>query len=374
MNNYNCLFPLVLNHCHKITQVKGLIFPNFELYVTKPDKAITALEVELSGESPAPDSRRYSAKVKGVGSSTDTEHFAQIEVAYPKGAPKEVKITLKSPTNKLESKFSLNLDGNRNLEVKINLPHVVELDVKGKSLVNKETNTYDNEFNVDYKFPSDPTVHNINYKLNVGFNLKRSSKDKVANLDVSAELKSSRVPLVNHATTIRFKYRPLKQSEILLQLKYGSDLSRVLKFSRVSTMEVKEMKPFTVNGQNDVQIVVSALDVNYDLKTDFNWVSDKGLPSLLEYNVKGKDLSKRSVSSGVSNDIDGQLKYTNKLPDIDQTIAAKLKANGKEYAYNSEMKQVAPQKYESKITVQNGSPDKKIFVVAKFEYVLLACL
>lgn len=357
-------FVLVLNYCRKSSQVKGLKIPNIEYYVTKPDPAITAIQVDLQAETADATAKKFVAKVNALGSATNREHLAQLEIAYPKDGPKEVKLLLKSPENSFETKFALNLDQSRNLNIKLNLPHFVDINVKGNFEKEKETNGSKNEIVVEYKFPDDPTTHTLKSKINLAYNLKRSGKDKVANLDYSALFESSRRPYLNHRAVVQFKYRPYKVNELVLEFAYGKDLDNLYKFSRISKVDVQEFRPFKMNSESETNIVATDFDVNYELKSDTRVLSDKGNALEFDLNVKGKDRSKRAA--GGNNEIDGKIQYRNKGSSIDSKLDATLNLRGRELAWNSELKQVEPQKYEGKITIQTEK-DKKIIIVHKEE-------
>lgn len=364
---YHHHLSLVLNYCRKSSTVKGLPIHNFEYYVTKPDKGLKALEVELVKETPAADNRKYAIKMHGVGAAGNTEHSAQIDIAYPKDGKKEAKLSLKSPNNKFETSFSLNLDSSKNLDIKLNLPHVADIDVKGKLGLNKESGERTTDIKVEYKLPDDPTVHTLKYNNKWNFSFKRSNKDKVASADFQSDFVSSRRPFLNHKTNFVLRYRPLKLQQITFEFTHGANNDNKLRFHRLTNIDVKEMKPFTMNADSDLQLVSTLFDVNYDLKTKVGLVSSsKGLPAEFDLNVKGKDLSKRAAAEGAV-DIDGELKYRNKGADkLDQTINGKLKVGQKEMAYDSELKQTDANKFEGKITVQTEK-DKKVFITHKIE-------
>jgi len=360
----DCVSALILNYCRKASQVKGLKIPNVEYYLTKPDAAITAIKIELQAESPDATSKKFLAKVTAVGSSNNREHLAQLEVAYPKDATKEVKLLLKSPENSFETKFALNLDQSRNLNVKLNLPHFIDVTVQGKFEKEKETNALKNDLLIEYKFPDDATTHTLKFKNSLAYNLKRSGKDKVANLDYSSLFESSRRPFLNHRSLVQFKYRPYKVNELVLEFAYGKDLSNLYKFSRIAKVDVQEFRPFKMNSESETKIVATDFDIDYELKADTRVLSDKGNALEFDLNLKGKDLSKRAASG--DNSIDGKVEYRNKGSSVDSKLDASLKLRGREMGWNSELKQVEPQKYEGKITIQTDK-DKKIFIVHKEE-------
>lgn len=364
---YILLYVLVLNYCRKSSTVKGLTIPNVEYYITKPDKGLKAIELELFKQASGSDHRQYAVKIRGVGAAGNTEHSAEIDITYPKDGKKEAKLSLKSPNNKFETSLSLNLDSSKNLDIKLNLPHVADIDVKGKLGVNKESGEKTTDIKVEYKFPDDPTVHTLKYNNKWNFSFKRSNKDKVASADFQSDFVSSRRPFLNHKTNFVLRYRPLKLQQITLEFTHGANNDNKFRFHRLTNIDVKEMKPFTMNADSDLQVVSTLLDVNYDLKTKMGLVSSsKGLPANFDISVKGKDLSKRAAAEGAV-DIDGELKYNNKGTDkLDQTINGKLKIGNKEMAYDSELKQTDANKFEGKITVQTEK-DKKIFVTHKIE-------
>ena len=344
--------------------MKGLKIPNVEYYLTKPDAAITAIQIDLSLESPDATSRKLVARATALGSANNLEHLAQFEVNYPKDATKEVKVLIKSPDNSFETKFALNLDGARNLNIKLNLPHLVDINLQGKFEKEKDTNAMKNDLLIEYKFPDDPTTHTLKFKNSLAYNLKRSGKDKVANLDYSSSFESSRRPFLNHRSLVTFKYRPYKLNEVVLEFAYGKDMDNLYKFSRISNIDVQEFRPFKMNSDSETKIVSTDFDVNYEMKADTRVLSDKGNALEFDLNLKGKDLSKRAA--GGDNDIDGKVSYRNKGSSIDSKLDASLKVRGREMGWNSELKQTEPQKYEGKITIQTEK-DKKIFIVHKEE-------
>ena len=336
--------------------------------MTKPDAAITAIKVDLQAESPDATSKKHLAKINAIGSSTNREHLAQLDFKFPKDAANEMKLLLKSPDNTFETKFSVNLsDQGRNLTLilMLNLPNLIDITATGKFDREKEANGLKNELLVEYKFPDDTaTTHTIKFRNSLNFNLKRSGKDKVANLDYSCLFESSRRPFLNHRSLISFKYRPYKVNELVLEFAYGKDMDNLYKFSRISTVDVQEFRPFKMTSDSETKIVLTDFDINYELKADTKVLSDKGNALELDLNLKGKDLSKRAA--GGNNDIDGKVSYRNKGSSVDSKLEASLKVRGREMGWNSELKQVEPQKYEGKITIQTDK-DKKIFIVHKEE-------
>lgn len=345
--------------------MKGLKIPNVEYYVTKPDAAITAIQVDLQVDSPDATSKKLLAKISAIGSSDKREHLAQVEVSYPKDANKEFKLLLKSPENSFETNFALNLnDQSRTLNVKLNLPHFVDINLQGKMEKEKETNVLKNDFLIEYKFPDDPTTHTLKFKNSLGYNLKRSGKDKVANLDYSSNFESSRRPFLNHRTLVQFKYRPYKLHEVILEFAHGKNMDNLYKYSRISKIDVQEFRPFKMNSESETQIIATDFDIDYELKADNRILNDKGNVVEFDLNLKGKDRSKRAA--GTDNEIEGKVQYRNKGQSVDSKLDANLKVRGREMGWNSELKQVEPQKYEGKITIQTEK-DKKIFIVHKEE-------
>nr|ABU97467.1 group 14 allergen Blo t 14 [Blomia tropicalis] len=303
--------------------------------------------------------------MSAVGTANSHEHLAQLEVTYPKDAPKEVKLLLKSPENSFETKFALNLDASRNLDIKLNLPHLIDIHLKNQFEKDKETNLMKNDMVLEYKFPNDETVHTLKTHHELGYNLKRNGKDKVANFDFKSKFESSRRPFLNHRSLVQFKYRPYKLQELVLEFGYGEKMDNVYKFSRISKIDVQEFKPFKMNSETDLNIVATDFDVDYEIKADNRVLNDRGNALEFDMNLKGKDRSKRAAENG-NQEIEGKIKYRNKGSAVDSKLEASLKGVGHDFAWNSELKQVEPQKYEGKITIQTEK-DKKIFITHKEE-------
>lgn len=283
---------------------------------------------------------------------------------YPKDGPKEVAFLLKSPNNKFETKLTANLDASRNIDLKLELPHVIDLSLKGKFDTDKETNAAKSDIVIEYKRPGDSTAHTVKYQNSFAASLKRSSKDKVASLDYSSNFESSRIPSLNHRSLVAFKYRPYKVQDFTIEFAYGKDLANLLKFARVAKVDVQEFRPFKMTSEAETNIIATDLDVHYELKSDTRILNDKGNAVEFDYTMTGKDRSKRAA--GGNNDINAKVQYRNKGANVDSKLDASLSLRGREMAWNSEMKQVEPQKYEGKITLQTDK-DKKIFIVHKNE-------
>lgn len=338
--------------------------PNVEYYVTKPEAGISAITVELEKSSPAEGSRQYSVKVDAVGGSKSYEHLGKVEINMPKEGAKEMKFLLKSPDNKFETKFTANLDKTNDFEVKIELPHVINVNLKNKLETDKENNAFKNNALIEYSFPGDSTKHTIKYQNSFASSWKRTSKDKVATFDYSSNLESSRRPFLNHRSLISIKYRPYKVNDVVLEFAYGKDLSNLYKFSRLSKVDVQEFRPFKMTSETETKLIATDFDVHYELKADSRVLNDKGVALEFDMNVNGKDLSKRHASG--NNDINGKIQYRNKGSNVDSKLDLSLNLRGREMGWNSEMKQVEPQKYEGKITIQTEK-DKKIFISHKNE-------
>lgn len=352
------LFPtLVLSYCRKASQVKGLLIPNVEYSVSKPEKEVTALELRLQKEA-LDNMDRYSAKLVAVGSPSNKEVVAAVEIH--KGDPKVAKLIFKTPERSFESTFTRTAGQGGELNMAIDLPQVIKVNLNGKFEKDKETNTRNNNFLVEYTFPDDPTTHTIKYKQRFGYNLKRSSKEKMAFFDYATQMESSRRPYLNYRTAFLVKYRPLKHNEINLEFAHGDGFTRQYQFHRVSNVDVAEMKPLKMTAENDVKILATPFDVNLELKANVKIAGEKSGNTEFNYKLKGKNLSKRAAEGGYE-DIDGELSVKNEGPQINSNINAHLKAYGKEYGYESQMKQVDANNYEGKITIQTDK-DKKIFV------------
>lgn len=343
--------------------MKGLKIPNVEYYLTKPEAAITAIVIELEADASDPKAKKMSAKISTLGGSKSYEHIAQADLLIPGDGTKEIKLLLKSPENTMETKFAVNLD-NANLNVKMNLPNVIEIELKNKMLKEKESNVFKNEMLVEYKFPEDPTKHTIKWNSKMGGNFKRTGKDKVANLEYAVSFESSRKPYLNHRALIDLKYRPYKLNEVTLEFAYGKDMANLYKFARTSKIDVAEFRPFKLSAESETQIIATDFDVNYELKADTKMLNDKGNAVEFDLDLKGKDRSKRAA--GKDNEISGKVMYRNKGASVDSKLEASLKGMGRDYGWSSELKQPEPQKYEGKITVQLDK-DRKVFISHKEE-------
>lgn len=169
---------------------------------------------------------------------------------------------------------------------------------------------------------------------------------------------------MNHRSLISIKYRPYKVNDVVLEFAYGKDLSNLYKFSRLSKVDVQEFRPFKMTSETETKLIATDFDVHYELKADSRVLNDKGVALEFDMNVNGKDLSKRHASG--NNDINGKIQYRNKGSNVDSKLDLSLNLRGREMGWNSEMKQVEPQKYEGKITIQTEK-DKKIFISHKNE-------
>lgn len=343
--------------------MKGLKIPNVEYYLTKPEAAINAIVIDLEADTADANAKKVSAKISTLGGSKSHEHLAQVELLTPGDGTKEMKLLLKSPENTMETKFAVNVD-NANLNVKLNLPNVIDIELKNKMVKDKENNSVKNDMLIEYTFPEDPTKHSIKWNSKMGGNLKRTGKDKVANLEYAVTFESSRRPYLNHRALIDLKYRPYKLNEVTLEFAYGKDMANLYKFARTSKIDVAEFRPFKLSAESETQIIATDFDVDYELKADTKMLNDKGNALEFDLDLKGKDRSKRAA--GKDNEISGKVMYRNKGASVDSKLEASLKGMGRDYAWNSELKQAEPQKYEGKITIQLDK-DRKVFITHKEE-------
>lgn len=354
----------MLDYCRKATHIKGLMFPNVEYYIVKPEKEVTAIELELKREKEGDGDKkthRYSATLTAVGSPTNRNAKAQLEVV--KG--EEYKVSLKTPEHEFNTQFTLAADKN-NLKMNLHFPNVVHVDLTGVFEHDKENSVRKNKFNLEYQLGSDETKHTVDYDNEFSLRLKRSSKEKNTHVYYKSNYKSSHFPTLNHQTHFEFKYRPFKVNELNLQLDFGKEMEHKYQLMRNASMEVEEIKPFKLKGNSELRLLSNDFDVDYDLKSDYKYESNKGTPIELQYKVKGKDRSKRAAELG-QEDVEGMIDYKNSGSPIDSKMNANLKVKGNQYGYESELKQVEPQKYEGKITLSKN--DKKIFITHKDEYV-----
>lgn len=248
--------------------------------------------------------------------------------------------------------------------MKLDLPLGVKADITGESKYDKENNLRKNHLKIEYQVPDDEKKHVVDLENELGYNFKRSSKEKVSNLDLKMKYTSSRFPCTNHKWALQFKYRPFKTSEFNYEFAHGADFQHRLQIMRNSQTDVQEVKPLKMTGNSDIKLISTGLDIDYDLKSEFLYESNKGMPTNLEYKIKGKDRSKRAADLGMD-DVEGSIDLKNSGSPIDYKINANLKVKDQKYAYESEMKQTEPQQYEGKITITHN--DKKIFVHHKDE-------
>ncbi|KAH7640192.1 apolipophorin [Dermatophagoides farinae] len=344
-----CFSFFLLDYCRKASHIKGLIFPNVEYYVVKPEKEVTALELLLKGET-EDKTRRYVAELTAVGSPSNKQAKAQIEVI--KG--EEYKITLKSPEHEFNTEFTIHADKN-NLKMHMDFPNMFQADLTGTFQHDKENNVRKNQLNLQYKFAGDEKPHTVDYENEFSFNLKRSSKDKNSGVDYRAKYMSSHFPILNHKVNIQFKYRPFKVNELNLEGEFGRELQHKFQLMRNSQIEVEEVRPFKMHGNSDIKLMANDLDIDYDLKSEFKYESNKGTPL---------NRSKRAADLGAE-DVEGVIDYKNNGSPIDSKMHAHLKMKGNNYGYDSELKQTQPQQYEGKITLSKN--DKKIFINHKSE-------
>ncbi|OTF70165.1 Group 14 mite allergen-like protein (Apolipophorin-like) [Euroglyphus maynei] len=348
----------VMNYCRKASHIKGLILPNVEYYVMKPEKEVTALELLLKSET-EDKTRRYMAELTAVGSPSNKQARAQLEVT--KG--EQYRVTLKLPEHEFNTEFTINSDKN-NLKMHMDFPNVLQADLTGSFEHDKENNVRKNRLNLQYKFANDDQPHTVEYENEFSFNLKRSSKEKNSGLDYRAKYVSSHFPILNHKLNVQFKYRPFKVNELNLEGEFGREFQHKFQLMRNSQMEVEEVRPFKMHGNSDIKLMANDLDIDLDLKSEFKYESNKGTPIELQYKVSGKDRSKRAAELGAE-DVEGVIDYKNNGSPIDSKMHAHLKAKGNHYEYDSELKQTQPQQYEGKITMSKN--DKKIFINHKSE-------
>ncbi|KPM11048.1 Sar s 14 allergen (apolipophorin-like protein) [Sarcoptes scabiei] len=355
-----CFTTFSLEYCRKEYYPYKMYYPNVEYFVSKPNKDVNAIELEFKHESDdSKKNRKYTAELREVGPATPKT--AKLEIDVAKG--EEYKVTMKSPNNEFHTEFTFAADKNH-LKMKADFPDRFRADVTGTFEHDKETGVRKNKLNVEYKLGSDDKAHTIEYENEMAFKLKRSSKEKNTNLMYKSKYISSRMPGLNHKTALEFKYRPFKTNDLNLELEFGNDLQHKYQLQRKTDMEVEEMRPFKLKGNSDIKLVATDFDVDYDLKSDFKYESNKGTPMELQYNLKGKDRSKRAAEKN-QEEIEGKIDYKNNGSPIDSKMNANLQAWGNQYAYESELKQVEPQRYEGKITMSKN--DKKIFITHKDE-------
>lgn len=344
-----------MNYCGQYSRPKGLIFPNVEITIKKSEPEVTSLELRFGHEKNGPKDKYYG-KLVAVNSPTNKEVVVAIEKDKEL---KQTKFSVKSPKASFETVMNVNSNAG-DMNIKMDIPEVININVDAKFNKDKETNTRNNEYLVEYKFPDDPTTHTIKYKQRLGYNLKRSSKDKVAFFDYGTQMESSRRPYLNYRTNFQFKYRPLKLGQINIEFSHGEGFTKQYRFSRTLNLDVIEMKPLKLTGNTEVQLIATEFDVHYDLKSDLKLEGSKGGDMEFEVKVKGKDLSKRAIAAG-DGDIEGKLELKNEVSPLHYKVKGELKLRNEEYAYESETKQTDGQNYEGKITIQTGK-DKKTFV------------
>jgi hypothetical protein len=328
-----------LSICKSKTPYEDSPIPNVEIYLSKIDNTMEAIELHL--ETPPKDSKEMNvwiARVNATNSEVNREYSAELELFNPSEGKKEAQLKLRSPINLYSTRASLQSerDGSSSrMEIEVNCPYSGQFKIK--SNVNTTSDTRSLDMKIDYKLlQSKWESINLNEKITYNTKeLKKGKKSKMINFILYGQLNSTQFPKYNSQISYHMNYRPYVNKKSELTIEWNEDYRDKIRYSHTSKMDLSNLRPFKMTTENAFVFEATPFDINYEFKVETDMAIVKGRPQLLTIDLIGKDVKGREDM-----EIKGYLHYERTDSPLIQTINSTLKYPGRELFYWSVVKQI----------------------------------
>jgi hypothetical protein len=268
-----------LSICKSKTPYEDSSIPNAEIYLSKIDKTMEAIELYL--ETPPKDSKEMNvwiARVNATNSEVNREYSAELELLIPSEGEKEATLKLRSPMNLFLTRASLQSQrngSNSRMEIEINCPYSGQYKIK--SNVNTTSDTRSLDMKIDYKLLQSKW-ESINLNEKITFNTKKGKKSKIIDFIFYGRLNSTQFPEYNSQISYSMNYRPYVSKKSELTIEWNEDYKDKIRYSHTSKMDLSNLPPFKMTTENAFILEVTPFDINYEFKVETDMAAFKGRP------------------------------------------------------------------------------------------------
>jgi len=218
---------------------------------------------------------------------------------------------------------------------------VPQLELRVAGIVDKAVKHSMTDLTVDYKWKSERKE-----SVKVSAKVQNLSQSQLTKMSAFGEFTSTQFPKYNMHLAYNLLRKPAEHMENELTVAWKQQLKdkiHILQVSKVSSPQTNQKKV-----ENTLLIEATPFDINYELR--INGEANRNFETGPNYNVDlvGKDRTGRK-----QRDVRGQFQYRHgSRSPLQLEMDASLEYAGREMAYHDELKEMSPNEYKGKTSVQ----------------------
>jgi hypothetical protein len=319
---FKIIFLTGLSMCKRLTAYVDYNIPDAEIYLTKIDRTMEAIELYL--ETPKSmhwrENNIWIASIDAIYSEVDRKYSAELHLFNPLNGIKEARLKLRTPTNSFLSRASLLVETQQSIKIiksEIDFPFLGYF--KLKLITNRSLSLDNNEMKIIYKLLQSEE-ESIQW---IGKIIHSSNKLKEFDCLHESQFISTQFSKYNMKITFHQKYIPFISRKSELTVGWNDDYRDRIRLSYFSDLNFTDIRSLKITNENSFTIEATPFDINYALKLDIGVVFDNHELQQLNIDMIGKDLNGRE-----NLDFSGFLNYDRNNSSLNQTINAALKYAG----------------------------------------------
>jgi hypothetical protein len=326
-----------LSMCRRISANKGYQIPDAEIYLSKNDTTMGAIELYL--ETPKSmhlrETNIWIASIDGINSEVNRKYSVELHLFNPLRGVKEARFKFRTPTSLFLTRGSFlhKVEASKEIfESEVNFPFLGDFRIK--SDVKKTSDTRSLDMKIDYKLLQSKW-ESINLKEKITYNTKEGKKSKIISFIFYGQLNSTQFPKCNSQISYYIDYRPFVSKMSELMIEWNKDYRDKIRYSHALKMYLSNLQPFKMTAENTFVFEVRPFHINYEFKVETDMAIVKGRPQLITIYLVGKDVQGREDL-----EIKGHFQYERTDSPLIWTINSTLKYLGRELLYWSSVKQI----------------------------------